>query len=203
MTGVGTVNIHLGAGITGASGDGSIIVIDDTTVHNFLGFNRTALSTATATSYGSCDAVLDNGWGVAPSTPTGVTAVGSSQLAGLLIQAETDQGELKHALHLMLAASLALSGFTGEAISSDGSSGTGIVQEGQLLGIPPTTTMPATLTPVGQKVFNCLVKYGCYVTGKTTSVTQLQADPNSYDSGTIASLVLDMPAVLRLLQKVT
>jgi hypothetical protein len=121
----------------------------------------------------------------------------------MLRQVETDQGDIKHALRMTADATLVQSGFTGDAIAGDGSSGTGIFKEGARLGIPYSTAMPPGLSPLGQKVFCCLMTYGCFVTSKATGITRFQADPNGYDSATIAALAIDVGALVPLLQLVT
>jgi hypothetical protein len=171
----GTVSIHIPAAANGAAGtDGQLIVIDGDTVYNFWQLNRTSTTTATASAFGQDNIVTGDGWGSqSPFLGAGITAVGASGLAGRLVQAQTDTGSINHAISIAVDFSLAKPGAVGQAISSDGGSSNGIVQEGQLLGIPPGTPMPAGLSPLGQEVFTALQKYGAYVTdvaGGTTNI---------------------------------
>src|SRR5258708_32987318 len=96
----------------GAAGtDGELLVIDDGVIHNFWQFKRLDATTATAKSYAAAAVVSGTGWGRAsPFLGAGIVAAGSSQLAGLLIQAQTDRGEIAHALQLCIEASLARPG---------------------------------------------------------------------------------------------
>ncbi len=101
----GTLEIHLPDGITGAKGgDHSILVVDGTKVYNMWQFNRTSATTATAKAFAQADVLSGTGWGAYRSDGqplgAGITAAGHSMLAGLLIQSETDGGEIRHALQL-------------------------------------------------------------------------------------------------------
>ena len=131
----GYVSVHMPAAADGAAGtDGELLVIDGDIVYNFWQFDRTSLTTATAVSFGQENVVTGDGWGSkSPFLSAGITAIGSSMLGGLLVKAETDTGVINHALQLTVDFKLANSGFTGDAIAGDGSSATGIVQEGETL----------------------------------------------------------------------
>jgi hypothetical protein len=200
----GNIPVRLAAGVTGATGtDGEILIIDGTTVHNFWQFNRTGTNTATAQAYGRADVVTDSGWGSkSPFLSAGIVATGSSQLAGLLVQAETDAGEIEHALQIALDSALQKPGFTGEAIAGDGSSPSGIAQEGQRLAIPPGISMPSGLSPLGQKVFRAMQKYGVFDIDVAGGTTVLRAQANAYDATTINNLVKDVQLLIPLLQLV-
>ena len=136
------------AAADGAAGtDGELVVIDGDVAYNFWQFNRTSTTTATASSYGAENVVTGDGWGSkSPFLSAGTTAVGASELGGLLVKAETDDGSIDHALQLVVDSKLVMSGFTGNAIAGDGSSSSGIVKEGQLLAISPNTPMPSGLS---------------------------------------------------------
>jgi hypothetical protein len=199
-----TLNIRMPAEAKGANGtDEELLIIDGTTVHNFWGFVRNG-NTATANAYGRADVFKDSGWGSkSPFRSAGIVAAGSSQLAGMLVQAETDAGEINHALHMVVDYTLNLPGAVGMAISSDGGSKTGISHEGDRLAIPPGTPMPAGLSPLGQKVFRAYVKYGAYNVDKAGGCSGVRAQANAYDSKTMDILWDDMGKIVPLLQLVT
>ena len=177
----GTVSVHMPAAASGAVGtDGELVVIDGNTAYNFYQFNRTSAATATARVLGEDNVATGTGWGSqSPFLSAGATAAGASELAGLLVQAQTDTGSINHALQITVDSTLAKSGAVGQAISSDGGSSKGIVQEGQLLGIRPGTPMPAGLSPLGQEVFTALQKYGAYVIDVSGGATNLRAQANA------------------------
>jgi len=193
------------AGANGAAGtDGELIIIDGDVAYNFWQFNRTSGTTATAASFGAENVVTGDGWGSkSPFLSAGITAVGASELGGLLVKAEADDGSIDHAMQLVVDRKLAMSGFTGSAIAGDGSSSTGIVKEGQLLAISPDTPMPAGLSQLGQEVFTAMQKYGAYVVDVADGVTNVRAQQNAFDDATITALWHDMGKITPLLQGVT
>lgn len=199
----GTVNIRMPVGVTGANGtDGEILVIEGNTVHNCWQFKRTSNTAGTCSAYGRTDLITGSGWGrKSPFLSAGIVATGSSQLAGLLVQAETDKGEIEHALQIALEFALQKPGFTGEAISGDGTSNSGISQEGERLAIPRDAPMPSGLSPLGQKVFRAMQKYGVFNID-VAGVTILRAQTNAYNSSVIGSLRSDVPKLIPLLQRV-
>jgi len=192
------------AAANGAAGtDGELIVIDGDVAYNFWQFNRTSNTTASAASFGSENIVTGDGWGSkSPFLSAGITAAGASQLGGLLVKAETDDGVIDHALQLAVDFSLAKPGAVGQAISSDGSNASGIVQEGQHLAIPPGTPMPAGLSPLGQQVFKAMQAYGAYVIDVAGGTTNIRAQANAYDNATMTALWHDMGNITPLLQGV-
>ena len=200
----GYVYVHLPAAADGAAGtDGELLVIDGDIVYNFWQFERTSLTTATAVSFGQENVVTGDGWGSkSPFLGAGITAVGASQLGGLLVKAETDTGVINHALQLTVEFNLAKSGFTGDAIAGDGSSSTGIVQEGDHLAIPLGTPMPSGLSPLAQEVFIALQNYGAYVVDVSGGTTNLRAQANAYDDATMTALWHDLSKITPLLQEV-
>lgn len=201
----GTISVRMPASATGAVGtDGELLVVDGNNVYNFWQFSRTSATTATAVSYGWTDVVTGTGWGSrTPFLGAGTTAVGASQLGGLLVQAETDTGQINHALQLVVDSKLVKSGFTNDAIAGDGGSASGIVVEGDHLGIPPGTPMPAGLSPLGQQVFRAMQQYGAYVVDVAGGATVVRAQANAYDSATMTALWHDMGSITPLLQRVT
>lgn len=201
----GTVSVHMPAAANGAAGtDGELIVIDGDLAYNFWQFNRTSNTTAKAASYGAENIVTGDGWGSkSPFLSAGITAVGSSELGGLLIQSEVADGSIDHALQLVVDSKLVMSGFTGSAIAGDGSSASGIVKEGQLLAISPNTPMPAGLSKLGQEVFTAMQKYGAYVVDVAGGVTNIRVQSNAFDDATMTALWHDMGNITPLLQAVS
>lgn len=200
----GTVYVRMPLAADGAPGtDGELLVIDGMKVHNFWIFSRTSSTTATASSYGRTDLFAGTGWGSpSPFFGAGITAAGSSQLAGILVQAETDAGEINHALNIRGDSTLVAPGAVGEAIASDGSTVGGPLKEGQRYAIPYGTTMPSGLSPLGQKVFRAFQNYGAFVTDVATGVTTIGAQQNAYDDATMTDLWHDCGAIIPLLKKV-
>jgi hypothetical protein len=200
----GTLHIRMPAAANGAAGtDGELVVIADNVVHNFWQFNRTSTTTATASSYGAANVLTGTGWGTSsPFLSAGITAAGASELAGLLVQAETDAGEINHALHIAADYAITKPGFTGQAISGDGGASSGLFQEGARLGIPPGTAMPSGLSPLGQKVFRAYVKYGAFVIDVAGGTTNLRAQANGYSQATISALYNDLGKITPMLQAV-
>lgn len=199
-----TLEIRIPADVDGAPGtDGELLVIDGDTVHNFWQFRRLSTEKAAAQSYAATNVVTGNGWGRAsPFLGAGIVAAGASQLAGLLVQEETDRGEIAHALQLSVDARYAKPGHAGEAINGDGRNPDGLVREGQRLAIPATVAMPRGLSPLGQKVFRAYQTYGAFVIDVAGGVTNLRAQANAYDPATITALQQDLTRISPLLQHV-
>jgi hypothetical protein len=200
----GMVRVRIPPAGDGAVGtDGELLVIDDGIVHNFYQFKRLTATTATAAAYGATNVVTGTGWGRAsPVLGAGIVATGSSQLAGLLVQAETDRGEIAHALQVCIEDRLAIPGHSGEAIGGDGQNPQGIVQEGVRLAIPRQSAMPRGLSPLGQQVFRAYQEYGAFVIDVAGGVTNLRAQANAYDVATIKALSKDLPRITPMLQRV-
>lgn len=200
----GTLLIRMPGNADGAQGtDGELLVIDGDTVHNFWQFKRLEPGRATAQSYGAANLVTGNGWGQpSPFLGAGIVAAGASQLAGLLVQAETDRGEIAHALQLAIDAAYAKPGRIGAAINGDGRNPQGLVQEGERLAIPAAISMPPDLSPLGQKVFRAYQRHGAFVIDVAGGVTNLRAQANAYDQATIAALQRDVARISPLLQRV-
>jgi hypothetical protein len=200
----GIVNVRMPPDADGAVGtDGELLAIDGDVVHNFWQFKRLNLTEATARSYGATNLIAGNGWGRAsPFLGAGIVAAGSSQLAGMLVKAETDRGEIAHALQISIDMALAKPGHIGEAINGDGHNPNGLLQEGQRLAIPPATPMPQGLSPLGQKVFHAYQRYGAFVIDVAGGVTNLRAQANAYDRATIATLRRDVARITPMLERV-
>ena len=200
-----TLSLHLPSGVTGAPGsDAELIIIDGNNVHNFWVFNRINDNSATAKAYGRTNLLTGDGWGKAsPFLGAGIVGAAASEFAGLLVQAETDAGEINHALQIEMPGPMQAPGRTGGAIGADGHSPTGVVQEGDRLAIPPSVAMPAGLSPLGQKVFRALQKYGCFDIDTTDNITvSFRAQQNAYDSATMTALDSDIRIIAPLLQLV-
>jgi hypothetical protein len=200
----GTLHVRMPIEADGAPGtDGELLVIERDVVHNFWQFKRHGPVTASARSYGAANLKTGSGWGhKSPFLSAGIVAAGSSQLAGLLIQAETDRGEIEHALQIAVESSLARPGAVGEAINSDGKNPRGIVQEAERLGIPPDVSPPSGLSSLGKKVFRAYQKYGAFVIDVAGGVTNLRAQANAYDRATIAALQRDLVKITPMLERV-
>ncbi len=198
-------SFHAPSGATGAPGtDGEILVIDGTTVHNLWVFSRTTDTTAVAQAYARTDVITGTGWGTAsPFAAAGIVAAGSSELAGMIVQAETDRGEIHHAIQIGMAATLNNSGFSGDAINGDGPASNGLVQEGDRMAIPLNTAMPTGLSTLGQKVFRALQTYGAFDIDTTDCCTvNTRAQQNGYDQPTMGALNADVAKLFPLMQKV-
>ena len=200
----GKINVRMPSDADGAVGsDSELLVIEGDVAHNFWQFKRLNLTAATTRSYGATNVVTGNGWGRAsPFLGAGIVATGSSQLAGMLVQAETDRGEIAHALQISIDMSLAKPGHIGEAINGDGHNPNGLLQEGQRLAIPPTAPMPQGLSPLGQKVFRAYQRYGAFVIDVAGGVTNMRAQANAYDRATITALRTDVPRIMPMLERV-
>jgi hypothetical protein len=200
----GIVSVRMPPDANGATGtDGELLVIDGDAVHNFWQFKRLSPTEATARSYAATNVISGNGWGRAsPFLGAGIVGAGSSQLAGMLIQEETDRGEIPHALQISIDMSLAKPGHIGEAISGDGRNPNGLLQEGQRLAIPPTVAMPQGLSPLGEKVFRAYQRYGAFVIDVAGGVTNLRAQANAYDRATISALRRDVTRITPMLDRV-
>jgi len=159
-------------------------------------FDRTSLTIATAASLGESNVVTGTGFGSkSPFLSAGITAIGSSELGGLLVKAETDTGVINHALQLTVDSKLVKSGFTGDAIAGDGSSPTGIVQEGD-----PSrhfTSNPDAVRAVAARAG------GAYVVDVAGGTSDLRAQANAYDDATMTRLWQDMSKITPLLNEVS
>jgi hypothetical protein len=209
-----SLRIPSGATSTPSDTDGEILIVDNSTntVWNFWQFTRTSDTTATASAYARTNIQTGTGWGIPGSRrAAGITAVGSSVLAGLLVQAETDQGVINHAIEIVSEMDITMTGFdrTWGAVSGDGRSASGVVQEGWRVGIPPGTPMPqgdnGPLSPQGQMVFNALKTYGGYIVDVAGGVTNIRAQQNAvgYDHTWGNALWHDMGHIMPLTKKVT
>jgi hypothetical protein len=198
-------SFRIPSGATGAPGtDGEIVVIDGTTVNDLWQFDRTSDTAGTAQAFAATDVIMGSGWGTAsPFLAAGIMAAGSSELAGMIVQAETDAGEIHHAIQLEMPAPVNMPGYAGNAISGDGQSTTGTLKEGDQLAIPAGTPMPAGLSPLGQKVFRALQTYGGFDIDSTDCCTvATRAQQNAYDQTTMSALLNDVPQIFPLLQRV-
>lgn len=157
--------------------DAEVVSIIGNNCLSLDGFFRTSDTAALlVNNQGSCDIVLDSGFGT--TTPAflgaGVYATLQSCMAGALLKEEfTAQTAINHVIALCTLIPLNNFGTAyPPAISNDGGSGNGLWVEGQLAAIPKTTTMPASLigNPYAPKLFKAMQDYGvinCDVGGAT------------------------------------
>lgn len=201
----GSVQLNIPSGATGApGGDGEIVIIDGTTVWNFWVFSRTSDTVATANQQGHCDVITGTGFGnFSGGQGAGIMACGASGFGGMLIQAETDAGPILHALQLSPLNTLVAPGFVAPAIRGDGNTSGGMVQEGDLLAIPPGTAMPTGLSTIGQQIFTALQTYGCYVVDVSGGDSTLRMQQNAYNQTVANNAWHDSNKIIPLLQKVS
>jgi len=201
----GSVQLNIPSGATGAPGsDAEIVIIDGTTVWNFWVFSRTSDTAATANQQGHCDVITGTGFGnFSGGQGAGIMACGSSGLGGMLIQAETDAGPIMHALQLSPLNTLVKPGFVAPAIRGDGNTSSGIVQEGDLLAIPPSVAMPTGLSTIGQQIFTALQTYGCYVVDVSGGDSTLRMQQNAYNQTVADNAWHDSNKIIPLLQQVS
>ncbi len=203
-------SLRVPVGATGAfphppGNDSPIIIIDSATnvAWNFWQFIRTSDTTATAQSQGRANVNTDTGFGDPNGTGAGIAAAGSSELGGLIIQAETDKGVIGHALEMYAANELLNGTFIAPAIATDGPTPGAPLSEGMLLAIPPGP-MPTGLSPLGQIVFRALQNYGAYITERGgQGASGFRAQQNAYDSTIMNALSADAPTLVRLLKVVS
>ncbi len=206
----GTLNIHIPVGVTGAAGtDAELIVIGiDNNVYNFQGFDRTSNTTATASYLAWCNFTTSSGFGTySPFLGAGVMAIGASELGGLLNDLDQTRVAaslpINHGIQLSVDVPLCLPGFIPPAIAGDGSSTTGIVTEGQLIGIPPSTPMPGGMSTLGQAVFTAMQTNGVYIVDRAIGDSAVRAQANAWNPTVITALVTDINLIIPLLQAVT
>lgn len=195
-----TVFVHLPVGATGSpDSDGHLVAIDRDTTYNFYQFSRTNNTAATATTHGATSVTTGSGWGQAsPFLAAGAIAAGCAFLAGVVTQAETDAGAIQHAIEVNANSTLVRSGAVGEAINSDGASGTGQFYEASRLRIPASTSMPGGLSTLGQKFFTTLQTYGMFIVDVAGGNTTFRFQQNAFDSGSISSLASDLSSIIPL-----
>ncbi len=202
-------SLHIPIGATGANPTGNgwdtpIIVIDNNVAWNFWRFVRTSNTTATAQSQGRANITTDTGFGALGGNGAGISAAGSSELGGLLVQAQTDTGPITHALQLYVANELLDTSYVAPAISTDGPTPGAPLKEGMLLAIPSGTAMPGGLSPLGQKVFTALQQYGAYITERGgQGASGIRSQQNGYNATVIAALKADLQTVFLMLKIVT
>jgi hypothetical protein len=202
------------SGPVGSGHDSPILMIDqDGYVWNFWQFNRTSDTTATCSAYGKCHVLNDTGWGWTQQgtadnnwvtvVGAGTAACGASQLGGLLVQAETDVGDIKHALGLAVRTGLIAPGTIAPAVGDDGKTPGAPLKESQLLAIPGNVSMPSSMSPLGQKVFKAFKAYGARVTDDGGGDrTTIRANQREFDQPTMDALRKDMAKLIPLLKLV-
>jgi hypothetical protein len=144
-----------------------------------------------------------SGFGSAnPFKAAGICAIGASMLGGLVVEAETKLGPINHAIALKVDFPLAKPGFVAPAIAGDGGSSSGLFQEGQRCAISALTQMPSGLSPLGQKIFIAMQKYGVFINDVAGGVSGIRVQANAYDDPTITLLDGDLPKIIPLLKRV-
>lgn len=212
----GTLNIHIPAGVTGAPGtDAELLVVGlDNNVYDFEGFNRTNDNNATA-SFLAWNPITATGFGsYIPFLGAGVNAIGANQLGGLLNEYDQTQvaasQPITHAISIATDVPLTLPGFIQPpAIAGDGNSASGIVTEGQKIGIPPSTPMPtlsfdgAPISPLGAAVFTAMQNYGVIIIDRAIGDSAVSMQFNAWDAPTVIRMVQDIQVIMPLLQSYT
>lgn len=167
----GVINRKMTVGFnnTGADVDLEAVSMSGNDCLSINSFTRQTDTTGICYVRASCDVVLDSGFGSGDPTPygpqgAGVTATGCSCLIGALLKEEFAAGEILHMIAMCAIFDYSNGGnypnFYAPAIGSDGSSGNGIGQEGQIWAIPQGTSMPSGLSAYGPKIFRAMQNYG-------------------------------------------
>jgi hypothetical protein len=200
-----TEQVRIKSGVSGAPGtDGELLIIDGDIVHNFWQFVRTGENSATCASYARDNVKTGSAWGTkSPFKAAGITAVGGSMLAGLLVEEETKTGTIAHALQLVCDEVLIKPNATGEAINSDGWSDTGIVQEADRLAIPRNASKPSGLSPLGEASWIALREYGAFVVDKAGMCSKIRMQLNAYNASIADAYSKDLAKLIPLLKKVS
>jgi hypothetical protein len=190
--------------------DNEAVSFAGTNCLSIYNFTRTSDTTATSGAYGSCDILRDTGFGI-PSrgVGVGVVAAGTSLMLGALIKEEFTAGPINHMIALNVLSTICNAGnpnFYPPAISGDGNSGNGFIQEGQVMAIPPTTLTPSGLSTYGRKLFAALQNYGCFITdtgGANTPYCGVGTSnlSTSWTDSDIGLLIKDVNILIPLLYK--
>lgn len=94
----------------------------------------------------------------------GVRAANFSWAAGLITGSDIEANKIDHALVLALGwGLLSNTAWRDPATAPDNGGHSGPIEMGTRLGIPAGTPRPAGLSPLGNAMFDALVKYGAYV----------------------------------------
>ena len=194
--------------------DNEAVSFAGTNCLSIYNFTRTSDTTATSGAYGSCDIFSDTGFGFGSPFSSvrrgaGVVAAGTSLMLGALIKEEFTAGPINHMIALNVLGTLCNAGhpnFYPPAIGGDGNSGNGFIQEGQIMAIPPWTSMPSGLGPYGQKLFTAMQNYGCFINdtgGATTPYCGVGTSnlSTSWTNNDIGLLIKDVNILIPLLYK--
>lgn len=169
----GAVTFAAPAGVAASPGsDADILMVspDHHTAYEFWKFAATPVAaTFSAEYYVKTDLTAD-GWS------GGIHAAGCSLAGGLIRAGELAALHIPHALTLALDAGQLAAGPIWPAISQDddaATSYTGLVHEGQLAAIPPTTdlTQLGLTTHSGLAVAHALQDYGAYIVDRSVGMT--------------------------------
>jgi hypothetical protein len=130
-------------------------------------------------------------------------------MLGALIKEEFTNGPINHMIALSVLSTICNAGnpnYYPPAISGDGKSGNGFIQEGQVMAIPPTASMPSGLSSYGQKLFAAMQNYGCFITdtgGANTPYCGVGTSniSTSWTNNDIGLLIKDVNILIPLLHK--
>jgi hypothetical protein len=175
---------------------------------SIFNFTRTSDTTATSGPYGHCNIVYDNGFG-ARGHGVGVVAAGNSLMLGALIKEEFTAGPINHMIGMSIVPQYCNAGtpnYYPPAINGDGNSGNGFIMEGQIMAIPPGTSMPSGLSIHGQKMFTAMQTYGVFIfdtSGSTTPYCGVGTSnlSTSWTGNDIGLLIKDVNILIPLLYK--
>jgi len=185
--------------------DNTVVFVDGTLVVDLWRAHRLA-DGSWAGDAGTVTSTLGTGWAGPDGQAAGVRAVGASALGGLITTEDIQSGVINHALAIAVPTDLLGRGFVPPAINTDApAGGRGPLKEGERLGIPLTTPVPALHTELGRMVFTALQTYGAYVVdqcGGEAPVIQVQTGI-TFAPGFVWPIGSDVNAIGPLVQVVT
>jgi hypothetical protein len=186
------INVKIPAGVTGAAGDDGTLQVNDAggVSHSFWKFVRTSTTTATAQAYGSTPLDGDGFSDPATGLNAGIRAAMASPMAGLLSGPEIAAGEIEHALAIAFPNNMLESEWVAPARAEDDDGATaysGSIPMGTRLVVPPTATMPAGMSSLGQKIWRAARNYGFIVVDRA-GTPALYADPRTMTAAQVNPL---------------
>jgi hypothetical protein len=186
------INVRMPADTVGGSDGDHHLAVNETSgiSYDFYNFAHTpGASSATASFYGSTP--LDGDGFIDPATGfnAGCRAPWNSPMGGLLSGAEIAAGEIEHALGVGFPGSLLARGWVYPARKedTDTSNYSGTIPIGTRLVVPSSATMPAGLSPLGQKIWRAAQRYGFIVVDQVGG-----SSPVVYADTTVSSADLDL-----------
>lgn len=157
--------------VDGGDEDHILVVIDGTRYYEVWNASvdpvtRTVTNLPSGPGWATGDFVNGAGAGTTANND-GVRAANFSWAAGLITGHDLAAGKIDHALVVALPHSMLKAGGTPDyvwpATAWDNGGATGPIRMGSRLGIPAGTPRPAGLSPLGNQMFDALVKYGAFV----------------------------------------